>query len=384
MLKSCFPKAALLFIALFASVNCNHKKKFVSNEAEKDASADSVFLLIEQARDTGIAMEYRNVLLQQALNKARNTTNDSLKTIYFSRLSLVYLQLPDSALFRETNRQAMLLAQNDTVTLAEAHWDSAEFFASYSKLDSAFYHFSEASNLYSQIGNDFQSARMLYNMAVIQGEVKDYTGSEINTIRAIEMFRPLEKNLQLYLCYSNLASITKELEEYDRALEYYEEARIYLNNIEENYYFEHALGNNLGVVYQEMGQHQTATSYFEKVTSDKNLEEKSPRLYARALNNLAYSKHKLDVNADPTSAFKKAIRILDSIEDWQGIARAHYNGAEYYKDRKDTVHALAHADLAMEYALKSKNNKRLLETMELMVGSLSPRTNCWENNGDCG
>jgi signal transduction histidine kinase len=371
MLKSCFPKAAVLFIVLFASICCTQKKELVQNEAGKNSPADSVLLLIERGRDARIPTEDRRVLLQQALNRARITSNDSLKTSYFSRLSLAYLQLPDSTLFRETNKQVMLLAHNDSLTLAEAHWDLAQLFNSYTVLDSAFYHYSAANKIFSQIGDDFLSARMIYNMAVIQGEVKDYTGSEINTIRAIELFKPLDKNEQLYYSYNNLGSITKELEDYERAIDYYEQARIYQERIKEANTYELSIENNLGVVYQEMGQHQTAIPHFEKVTSDYSLVEKSPKLYARALNNLAYSRHKIDEKADPTGAFKKAVRILDSIEDWQGIARAHYNGAEYYKDRKDTVHALAHADLAMEYALKSKNNKRLLETMELMV-SLDP------------
>lgn len=368
MLKCSFPKIALLLLVCLAAYSCDQKKGPVLELATRDSQADSIFLLIEKGQNSNTPIASRREMLQEALNRAKRTNNDSLKTRYFARLSLAYLQLPDSSLFRETNNQAMRLARHDTLTLAEVHWDRAEFLASYSKLDSAFYHFYKAHELFSQKGNDFQSARMLYNMAVIQGEVKDYTGSEINTIKAIELFKPLERNMQLYLCYNNLGSITKELEEYDRAIEYYEEALTYLKNIEEENYFEKTLANNIGVVYQEMNQHQRAISHFEKVTSDPSLAKNSPRLFARALNNLAYSRHKLDERADLTEAFKKAIRILDSIEDWQGIARAHFNGAEYYKDQLDTVHALAHANLAMDYALRSKNNKRLLETIELMVG----------------
>ncbi|MGK2863377.1 MAG: tetratricopeptide repeat protein [Chitinophagaceae bacterium] len=267
------------------------------------------FLIIEQGKNSDIPLATRKELLQEALHRANNTKPDSLKSQYYAHLSLAYLQLPDSSLFRETNSQAMLLARNDTITLAEAHWDRAEFYASYSKLDSAFYHFFTANELFEQKGNDFLSARMLYNMAVIQGEVKDYTGSELSTIRAIELFKPLESNMQLYLCYNNLGSITKELEEYDRAIDYYEEARSYLRKIEGENYFERTLENNIGVVYQETNQHQRAITHFEKVTSDSSLAKTSPRLFARALNNLAYSRHKMDEDADLTESFKKAIRI---------------------------------------------------------------------------
>ncbi len=296
-------------------------------------------------RNDTIPLELRQKYLADAYSKAAEINNDSLKTQYFSKLSLAYLQLPDSALFRAANRQALEFTEkiNDSTALAEAHWDLAQFFNSYTIPDSAYYHYSEAHKLFSQLGDDFISARMLYNMAVIQGEVKDYTGSEINTIKAIELFKPLKKNLHLYLCYNNLGSITKELEEYDRALEYYSAAREYLDKVEEKNTLPYSLENNVGVVYQEMGRHRDAIVHFEQALSDSTLQAKNPRLYARALNNLAYSRHQLHIETDVSETYRKAVHILDSIEDWQGIARAHYNGAEYYKDLRDTAHALAHA-----------------------------------------
>ncbi len=340
---------------------------------QKQSEGNPLLETIEQVRDSSIGREERKRLLLEIMEMAADEPRDSVKSQYYSRLSLTFLQLPDSSLFRETNRQAIYLAQKvrDTLSLADAYWDLADLFNSYSIPDSSFYNYSEAQNLYSQIGNEFQAARMLYNMAVMQAEVKDYTGSEINTIKAIELFKPLSKWPQLYLCYSNLGSITKELEEYGKAIEYYEQAGSYLENMQGEHTFRQSLYNNLGVVYQEMGRHEEALAYFRPVTATPRLEQKHPKLYARALINQAYSEHKLSLITNVTDEFKIAVKILDSIEDWQGVARGHYNGAEYYRDRRDTAHALAHANLAMEYALRSKNNKRLLETMELLV-SLDP------------
>jgi len=330
---------------------------------------DSILSWIDKANSPGVSYDIRKNLLDHALQLSEATGNDSLKAAYFSELSLAFLRLEDSLNFRYANQVARRLAKKvrDTTKLAEAYWDLADFYNLNTIPDSAFYHYFEAHKLFNQLGDDFIAGRMLYNMAVIQGEVKDYTGSEINTVKAIELFKPLQKNLQLYLCYNNLGSITKELEEYDRALEYYEEAREYLKKVAEKNTLPYSLENNVGVVYQEMGRHRDAIGHFEQALSDSTLQAKNPRLYARALNNLAYSRHQLHIETDVSETYRQAVRILDSIEDWQGIARAHYNGAEYYKDLRDTTHALAHARLAMEYALRSKNNKRLLETMELLA-----------------
>jgi signal transduction histidine kinase len=364
----------LLFVVMLVGINqgCGDNDKFSDSE-RTDKSQDSILSWIANGRSTDYTLSQRDLFLKKAYDHLNLVSNDSVKTKYLSVLSLAYSELPDSLMFKLTNRQTIKLAElvNDSLALAEAHWDLAHFYNHYSIPDSAFYHYSEANKLFGRIGEVFLSGRMLYNLAVIQNEVKDYTGSEINTIKAIELFKPIKKNLHLYYCYTNLGSITKELEEYDRALEYYEEARGYLQKVEDDNIFLHSLENNVGVVYQEMGQHRRALSYFNRVISDSLLPVKNPRLYARALNNRAYSVHKLNMDTDLTPEFKSAIAIMDSIEDWQGIARAHFNGAEYYRDQNDTVHALAHAELAREYAVRSKNNKRLLQTMELLA-SLDP------------
>ncbi len=48
-------------------------------------------------------------------------------------------------------------------------------------------------------------------MADSQVDVKDYTGAEVNAIKAIELLKPLEANRHLYNCYNLLGSISKEL-----------------------------------------------------------------------------------------------------------------------------------------------------------------------------
>jgi two-component system, NarL family, sensor kinase len=363
---------AVTLVLLFNIQGCAENQKSSLEESD-NGPVDSILGWIDNGRSADYTLIERDRFLNKAYANLDRISNDSAKTKYLSELSLAYSELPDSLMFKLTNRETLILAAkvNDSVALAEAHWDLADFFNLNSKPDSAFYHYSQAHKFFSQLGDDFLSGRILYNMAGIQADAKDYTGSEINTIRAIELFLPLEKNLHLYYCYNNLGSITKELEEYDRALEYYEEARTYQQKIKEKNIFGHSLENNVGVVYQEMGEHRKALTHFDRVIADTTLPLKNSRLYARTINNRAYSQHKLNMKADLTGEFKNAIAIMDSIEDWQGIARAHYNGAEYYRDLNDTVHAMAHANLAMEYALRSKNNKRLLQTMELLA-SLDP------------
>ncbi|MEM7382252.1 MAG: ATP-binding protein, partial [Bacteroidota bacterium] len=206
-----------------------------------------------------------------------------------------------------------------------------------------------------------------YNMAVQQGRVKDYTGSEITTIRAIELLKPLDKKRQLYNCYNNLGSITSELKEYERAADYYRQALSYLDNSQQDRTKYMGTLNNLGAVFQRQGQHSKAIAYFEEVLQDPKLQSDKPQLYARTLDNLAYSRFKNGTVAGVKADLEEARQVRDSISDYIGLARSAYNIAEFNLTEKDTAAALAGAMEAKDYALQSSNNKRLLETLQLLI-----------------
>ncbi len=330
---------------------------------------DSVLTWIREGQNSMYSHEKRADFLSKAYIVAEADTPDSLKTKYFSQLSLAYQQLPDSLLFRETNKKTLQLAREtkDSVVQAEANWDLAIFYRSIAIPDSAYYHYGEALKLYSALKNDFNTARMLYNMAVVQADVKDYTGSEITTIRAIELLKPLDKYRQLYNCYNNLGVITKELKEYDRAIGYFDMALDYLSKLDEENTLNYQILNNIGTVYQEQGLHKEAVPYFQKVVESDNLLAEDISLYALALNNLAYSKLQLAEYTNLPDFFERAIGIQDSLRDVVGISRSYYSLAEYYLSQGDTSKAMTQAQMAKAYSEQSSNNKRLLQTLRLMA-----------------
>ncbi len=328
---------------------------------------DSVAAWIARGKNAALSMELRRQALQKAYPRIKAYKNDSAKTRALSQLSLAYLRLDDSLAFRNTNRETLLLAKRigDSMAQAETHWDLAEFFRAKAVPDSAYAHFSRAQKIYTALKEGGLSGTMLYNMAIVQADVKDYTGSEIVTIRAIEMLKPLDEYEQLYKCYNNLGTIAIELKEYDRALGYYQTALGYLDNLEGRDNLLQVTQNNIGLVYQEQGAHQKAIPYFKEVLAHKALKEADPLLYAKALSNLAYSQFKANDNGGLPGLFNKAVCLQDSIGDLYGVARTHYNMAEYYLVQKDTAMGLANLQKAKDYAVASGNNKRVLQTLKL-------------------
>ena len=364
------PKWAVLIIFTILVLACNQSKD--KSEFSTTVDNDSIFILIDQGKNKNIPLEKRALLLQKARTAASNSKNDSLKPKYFSELSLAYLRLKDSLLFRTSNSESIVYAKvvNDRKTQAEAHWDLGTFFRNNELQDSAYYNYREAHLLYSAIGDNFYSGRMLYNMAYSQVDVKDYTGAEINVFKAIELLKPLEENRHLYNCYSLLGTISSELKEYNRALGYFENAQNYLNNFENektrnSLYV--MLQNNIGNVFKEQKMFLRAIPYYQNALKADSLLINEPSKYAMYLDNLASCR----LNAGETLGVKdqllEALEIRKEENEFAGIAKSYFSLAEYFMFQNDTLKALANAKLAEQFSIESSNNKRLFETLGILV-----------------
>ncbi len=334
-----------------------------------NTAVDSLDVWLQEGKDITLDEAERRKNLNKALQAAEAISSDSLKIKYFSQLSLGYLRLNDSLAFRRANKEALELAalSRDSVVLAEANWDLAEFFNAKNVADSAYYHFGKAKEIYSAQGKNFFAARMLYNMAVVQNDIKDYTGAEITAIMAIELLKPLGEYKYLYNCYSILGVVAKNLKEYDRAIEYHKKALTYLDESADKNRFVPSTLNNLGMVFLEKQEYGQAQSYFQRVLEIDSLNAFNTSLYAKALNNLGLSRLGRHEAGNTLELFRKAIRIQDSIQDLSELSRSLHSLAEFYVEQKDTATALIYANRAKLYAQQSSNNNRLLETLHLLA-----------------
>ena len=211
--------------------------------------------------------------LSKAFDLALQEKNDSLKSKYFSRISYYNVLIGDSLQFRRSNNIALTLSKKirDSNALANNHWDLASFLEDNALQDSAYYHYAQAEKIFKSLKDNYSTGRVLYNLARIQSNIKDYTASEVTTIEAIEFFKPLDKYYQLYLCYNNLGSVTNALKEYDKALEYYEKALFYLDKSDRSDQLRFNIINNTGKVYLDKGDYSTAVETFKKVINAENI-----------------------------------------------------------------------------------------------------------------
>ncbi|PTX61429.1 histidine kinase [Kordia periserrulae] len=314
--------------------------------------------------------EGKKELLLKAFAESDYITNDSLHNEAIYKLSTSFFSLRDSFNFKKINKIGIKLSEDlkDTATLANHYWDLGAFYKRHQQVDSAYISYDISQKLHKKIGKSSIAGRLLLRMARIEKDVKDYTGSEITTTNAIKIFEPLNDYKNLYNCYNNLGIVFNNLEEYGKAIKYHHDALGILSEIEDhNNDIKKAISlNNIGIVYQNLNNHEEAINIYNEALKNDSLPIKNIRLYATLIDNLAYSKFKLNDFKDLPDLFYKALHIRDSLDTPAGIVINKLHLSEYYWKLNDTLKSYQYAIEGRNLAKKVESNDHLLDLYKLL------------------
>ena len=357
----------LFFLALFAfSITGCHTPN--QDIAAKTAEIDSIFIWIQNAKIVSLDFENRKKSLYKAYQENNLKKNDSLKNSNLSIIAYEGYKLKDAVFFKKVNLEAQKLSikLRDTFGIADTHWSYGMYYLEKELNDSAYYHYYEAYKYFQAINHEFFAGKMLYNLAIIQHEIKDNTGSEVLTFQAISIFKKLNKYDDLYLCYNLLGSNYKQIQEYDKAIMYHNKAIENLEKVKQQLTYREGSLNNLGLVYQNKGNYTKAIEYFNKALKNNKLKSQNINLYTRLIDNLAYTKFLSGDTVDVIQEYGKSLYIRDSINYTSGVITSKLHLAEFYMKYADTFKALLNAEEAHKLAKDVNNNRDVLASLLLL------------------
>lgn len=285
-----------------------------------------------------------------------------------SQLTLVYYKKDDSLEFRKWNNASgkLALKLNDIPAEAKSHWNLGNFFYKYSVLDSAYFHFYRAKELYVLNKNQEKEAILLLNMAILQNRVKDFIGSEVTSIQALKIFKKLNNNKDnLYRIYNHLGIVSNGLGNYNQSLKFLSQAEKVGKELQ-NSIFEARSLNNKGVVYLDMKSYNEAQKLFHEALVIPGLKLTNPRLYAMSLDNYAYASWKSGKVEGISSLFEEAYRIRDSIGHTPGkiVNQIHFGEFSYNIGQKSS--GIQQLKDAKKLSEKTENYEYLLESLLLL------------------
>jgi len=347
-------------------ISCNKTNNIVENTISKEL--DSVNYWINFSKHKTTDFQNKSITLEKAYKLTKSIISDSIQNILLAEISIETEKYNIDDLFIKVNSESLELAtkRNDFYKMGDAHWNYGNYYTDIEVVDSAYYHFHKAYENFKIAKHDFYTAKMLYNMAFIQGRLKDYTGSEVLIFEAIPRFEKEKKYENLYQCYNYLGLIYMELEEYDRAIFYHNKALEYLTLDKNKRISKDGSLNNIGLTYQKLNNFEKAIENFENALKYRDLKTQDPYLYARIIDNIAYTKFLRGDTIGIVGYLYKSLRIRDSLKYISGIVVSKRHLSEYFTVKKDSISAIKLAEEAYDLAGQVDNNRDKLATLLLL------------------
>ena len=268
------------------------------------------------------------------------------------------------------HKHLRLLKSSDSIFIAKENYKIGELFRYSLISDSAYIYYQKAEKVFRKFDYKYETALTLYGIAVSQTYSKDYTGSEVTSFEAITLLEGLKEsnNVNRYksFIYNNLGIVFNEIGQFDESIKYYNKALKLKENLKGD--FQRSIGltkNNIAFAYKNSGRYKLAIEKYNKIFSNKELISKYPDVYVLALGNYANTLYLSESFEQLPKLYLKALRICDSINDSYNSIIINQHLAEYYNDK-------GQKDSARHYAYKAKdisvyyNNDDLLKSLLLL------------------
>ena len=264
------------------------------------------------------------------------------------------------------------------------------FFGDYheekTQLDSAFSYYLKSEKLYNKLKDTLNSGKLALYKAGILYDTGNFNESEIQGVNALRLLSNTKNARLIYESNIIIALSLKELNNYKKALEYYQLALGQLKQLEiENYPTDKiaksraSCYNNMGAVYEKTENYQEAIRLYKTGLQTKNLKQNYPKLYAMLLNNLGYSKMESGNNKDVQKLLFESLRIRDSLQILPGIVASKIRIGEYYLHKRDTIKALFYIKDGFTLSKKIKSNYDIIQSLKLLTENDSKNKTFYSN-----
>lgn len=322
----------------------------------------------------------KNNYLKSLSDSISNLNNDSLKIKYLFDVSnqSYYLKNYKLSIITSKNAYSTSLIIKDSLNIGRALYYIGDCYLDYQK-DSAYYYYKESEKIFRKINNHDRLAKVLYNKAYLLYYEGNYVESEIEVIKALNHLKFGNNLLYLYRSYSLQGSNHLELEEYNKAIEYFELSASILkkmvkNDQDKDAFYDYEIANTVDIcnAYDRKGEHTKSIDLLKGVIATKKLNE-YPKIEHIVYGNLAYSLMKNKNYSSSKKYFTKAITTCKKNNDELGYLYLILDFGEYHLLTKDTLKARELFNEALQLSKKLNNGKEILKTLDFL--SVADKTN---------
>lgn len=365
-----YQKILLLLAAVMSLVSC---KKDIS--ARDSDSASQIATLLDSAGTASLPLARREAYLDTVYSELADKKNDTLTRYFYRKTASTYYNIERYDKSIIVGRKIANLAREakDTATLARAYYYNADSFYGKSESDSAFFYYTQAEKLYSDLRDYSALGEVLLYKAYIYYNIGLYDLCESEAIKAIKLLQNRDSKIHIYNCYNLIATALDGQNRNEKALEYFDLALEELNRFKEEGYtddeimlYRASCYNNKGLVYSKMKRFDEAISLYNEALAVKGVKNEEA-LYAKLINNLAYAKFKSGDNSRLPGLFFESLKIRSKLKNKSGIVTSKLHLGEYYAGAGDTAKALGYLRQAYKSALEIESYSDINLSLDLLT-----------------
>ena len=345
-------------------MGCNQNKRV---SVVNDRSQDSLPSYLTLANDFDLSPQLREQYIQKASKIVADQQNDSIHRVNLFKIANRYYNLDKFEEYKKAVFVALKKSEEkkDLFSLAKGYTYLGDYYDSQAASDSSFLYYDKAEKMYLELEDNTNQAKAILNKANLQYKDSDFLGSEKAVSKGLKIIKNTDQSEVLYDTYNLFGLIYNELDDSDNAMAYHNKA---LASIDEKipsvFQPEATSYNNIGYVYLKNHRYKEAKKYFQKGLEQKNIFRDKPYVYTMLLNNLAFSKFKLNEKDGLPDLFFQSLKIRDSLQLTTGIIASKLNLSEYFRSGNDTVKASQNAKEALVLARNSNAYRDVLISLK--------------------
>ncbi|TPD65297.1 tetratricopeptide repeat-containing sensor histidine kinase [Flavobacterium microcysteis] len=361
----------LFFIFGFITfLGCSKKRLNYSEKA-----MDSIPIYLVLANQDSVPHQKRLEYNKKAFDVFISQENDSMNRVNLFKIANRYFNMGNREEYKKITQIVLgkAIEHNDTVSIAKAYGYLGDYYIYTSNKDSVFFYYAKAKKIYQKRNDKINLAGIYINTSIVQGYEKDFLGSELSAIKALNVLRGTTEKSKIFQAYNLLGVVSSEMKDYEKAIKNYNKA---LDLVRENNLTdlneEARVLNNIGNAYQHLDKDKMAIEKFQAALKDKSLYT-DPNLHAVVLNNLAYSKFKLKDYSLLPDLFYKSLKIRDSLGLTLGIVYNKVHLSEYYAAIGDTLTSRRFARESLELSREIRSYRDVLSALN-QLSIVDPQT----------
>ncbi len=354
----------ITFLFLFV-----HSVAFTQEHSDKQIKDSISYYLSNAKGQNSLTYPTRAIFLSKSIE------SDSLLKISSKKLGYNGFdwQSIDALEKANTHLKDLFTRNKDSSALAKFFHFKALVFRIENTLDSSYYYYHKSKDLSLILGEDKEAGIRLKSMGDMQISEKDYVGAQPTLISALRLMEPLEEWTYVTDIYHLIGTALTELDEFEEARKYYQEALRTKDKIESDSRREKwtlNLINIQGYNYFCEGKYAQALSFMNQGLSHPEVQTEYRYLYKTMLETAASCKYNLGKTKEAFDDFKIILKLRLKEDSPYSISRTHFNISGYYYQDGNKSKALYH--LKQSYLLSSETNYNFVK--ELALESLTRLT----------